>query len=597
MYNVIHRFTFPTTDLCSDTELYFRTYSNAYFLYSSGEINFSRYGEVQFDTYFNSFSIWKWKHHTSINSLVFRIRLKGRFILRFSVNYLHSATKVVYETIADSQAFVWHDVELPYNDMSTGMLFLKTICLSDEGMIVEGNFSTRSQPRLQPRVGLVITTYNRSEYIQGNLARLHKAMLKEPILSELLHVVVVDNASNLGLSSSDFITYIQNNNLGGAGGFSRGLLHLREQGGYSHALFMDDDISFDVESIHRAIMFIAYAKDIHLCISGAMFEDFQQHMQFEAGASFIFNQAFSQLQVYGSGMDMRYWRNVMLNDSFNQPIRYAAWWFFLFPIVLSGDDLAFPFFIRGDDILFSYMYAKTIITLNGVCVWHEAFDYKDSATSVYYNQRNWEVVRAVAGPDNLGVWPALGHFLQTTLRENLSYRYVTASYRIHAMRDFLQGPSYWADLDAPNLNNELRSGDTEKAMPLTIDPFAESYDYYGARQRIGLFRKALRILTLYGHILPSFILRRLQEMPMRALPFQGRCMSGIFGQERVLYWYPRTNEGFIATHSKRRFFRNLIDLAGVSIAVLRKYNTMRHEYRHEYKMLVSPKQWHDYFRD
>ncbi len=125
MYNVIHRFTFPTTDLCSDTELYFRTYSNAYFLYSSGEINFSRYGEVQFDTYFNSFSIWKWKHHTSINSLVFRIRLKGRFILRFSVNYLHSATKVVYETIADSQAFVWHDVELPYNDMSTGMLFLK----------------------------------------------------------------------------------------------------------------------------------------------------------------------------------------------------------------------------------------------------------------------------------------------------------------------------------------------------------------------------------------------------------------------------------------------------------------------------------------
>jgi hypothetical protein len=27
------------------------------------------------------------------------------------------------------------------------------------------------------------------------------------------------------------------------------------------------------------------------------------------------------------------------------------------------------------------------------------------------------------------------------------------------------------------------------------------------------------------------------------------------GQARVLYWYPPTQEGFVAGHSKRRFFR------------------------------------------
>ena len=597
MYNVLQRFTFPTIDLCSDTDLYFKTSPNVYYQYSSREIHFSPCGEAVFDTYFNSFSVWKWKRHTSIDSLIFRIRLKGRFILQFSSNHLHSATKVVHETIADSQAFAWHDVDLPYDELSTGTLFLKTICLSAEGIIVEGNFSTRSQPRLQPRIGLVITTYNRPEYIRGNLRRLEEAASNEPILPQLLHVVVVDNASNLSLASSAFVTYIQNKNLGGSGGFSRGLIHLREQGGFSHALFMDDDISFDVESIHRAIRFLSYAKDEHLCMSGAMFQDFQPHIQYEAGASFSFDQVFNHLNIFGSDMDMRDWRNIVLNDSFDRPIRYAAWWFFLFPITLSGDDLAFPFFLRGDDILFSYMYAKTIITLNGVCVWHEAFDYKDSATSQYYNQRNFEVIRAIVGPESLGVWPTLGYFLQNTLRENFSYRYVHAKYRIRAMRDFLQGPSYWAQLDAPALNNELRSGDTEKAMPLEIDAFSESYDYYDTSRPTGLFRKALRILTLYGHIVPSILLRRLQEMPMRALPFQGRCMSGIFGQERVLYWYQRTNEGFIATHSKRMFFRNLLDLAGASFAVLLKFNTVRHEYRREYKKLVTPKQWHDYFRD
>jgi hypothetical protein len=163
------------------------------------------------------------------------------------------------------------------------------------------------------------------------------------------------------------------------------------------------------------------------------------------------------------------------------------------------------------------------------------------------------------------------------------------------MRDFMQGPSYWTDLDAPNLNAELRSGDTEKAGPLKINPYRQSYDYYGAGKRIGILGKALAIFTLYGHLIPGFMLQKLQENPMRAFPLQGRCMSGIFGQGKVLYWHERTNEGFVAEHSKKQFFRNMIDIAGVSISVLLNYQKIRKAYRREYKNLVSPANWERYF--
>jgi glycosyltransferase involved in cell wall biosynthesis len=588
--HVLQRFVFPSTTLCSDVDLYFHLTGGAQCLFTSRQLEFSRDGEALCDTYFNSFSIGKWKRHSFIDSLVFRVRLQGRFIIRFAENRPYASARIVHEVVLESATPTWHEVALPYDRLANGTLFARFTCTSDTGVLSDACFATHTAPRLTPRVAIIITTFNRRDYVHANLVRLQDAMDNDPALRERLHVVLVDNASNLDLESSDSLTYLKNANLGGAGGFSRGLLHVRELGGFTHVLFMDDDISFDVESVCRAIAFSAYARDPALCVAGAMFVESDSHVQFDAGASFIFDHPTHQLEVFGRFLDMRRWDNVMWNDAFDRPIRYGAWWFFLFPVELSGADLAFPVFVRGDDILFSYMYAKNIVSLNGVCVWHTEFDYKDSATTLYYNLRNWEVVRSVAGPADLKVWSALFHFAWVTLRENLTYRYGTAEYRIRGMRDFLRGPEWWEhEMDVPVLNAELRKGDEEAARALSFDAQRTCTDYYGKGYSGSKLRMLVQLLTLNGHLLPLALFQR--GGARRWLPLQRRGFAGVFRQPEVVYWYEPTGEGFVARHSKARFFRNLRGLAATALELLRRYPEVRDAYRASYPGMVSPDAW------
>jgi GT2 family glycosyltransferase len=62
---------------------------------------------------------------------------------------------------------------------------------------------------------------------------------------------VVDNANNVDFDEPpcDDLNVVPNRNLGGAGGFARGLMWLRQQCWATHVLFMDDDISLETEAL------------------------------------------------------------------------------------------------------------------------------------------------------------------------------------------------------------------------------------------------------------------------------------------------------------------------------------------------------------
>ena len=101
-------------------------------------------------------------------------------------------------------------------------------------------------------------------------------------------VTIVDNGRNLELPPGDGLSVrvIPNPNLGGAGGFARGLMHARNDGWTTHVLFMDDDITMEVESVVRAIALFRYATDPRLCVHGAMISEEIPWMQFEAGSHY-----------------------------------------------------------------------------------------------------------------------------------------------------------------------------------------------------------------------------------------------------------------------------------------------------------------------
>jgi len=56
------------------------------------------------------------------------------------------------------------------------------------------------------------------------------------------------------------VQLIPNKNVGGSGGFARGLVEALQE--YLPILFMDDDIELDSESIYRLFSLYEYAKGI-----------------------------------------------------------------------------------------------------------------------------------------------------------------------------------------------------------------------------------------------------------------------------------------------------------------------------------------------
>ncbi|MFM9122427.1 MAG: hypothetical protein ACKOQX_06115, partial [Actinomycetota bacterium] len=87
---------------------------------------------------------------------------------------------------------------------------------------------------------LSITTFNRQDYVKPTVASVLRLEKSVGSLNGKLRVLVVDNARNISFDTEPGapLTVVQNPNLGGAGGFARGIIHLRNEGWATHILLM-----------------------------------------------------------------------------------------------------------------------------------------------------------------------------------------------------------------------------------------------------------------------------------------------------------------------------------------------------------------------
>ena len=141
----------------------------------------------------------------------------------------------------------------------------------EETQVVDFYYWTNTPPTNKVKLGIVITHFNRQKYVLPAIARLKEQLLDLPEFKDRVSLFVVDNSQNL--PPIENVTIIPNENLGGAGGFSRGLLTLKESKDYTHCLFMDDDASCEVDGIKRTLALLTYAKDKELAVGGAMLRE------------------------------------------------------------------------------------------------------------------------------------------------------------------------------------------------------------------------------------------------------------------------------------------------------------------------------------
>jgi galactofuranosylgalactofuranosylrhamnosyl-N-acetylglucosaminyl-diphospho-decaprenol beta-1,5/1,6-galactofuranosyltransferase len=574
----ITNWVFPDTALCSELHLYFRCDPASYYSFEKRQLHFQENGAVTVDTYFNSFSVGKWKKYTGINNVFFSLTGAGKFLLRFGLRrYCHGLRWLSdYEVTLSGEE---QTVELPFwYGIDDGILIIEILSLS-AGWLSGARYLTSSEPCTSVTLGIVITTFNRQPYTIGAENRIREQLLSDSEWCEHIQLIIVDNGRNLSPDDVPSACVIPNKNLGGTGGFTRGLLHLLGSGVFTHCLFMDDDASCEVESIKRTYRLLQYSHVSNLAIAGALFREVEPFRQFENGARFD-----GLCRPIKSGLDMRDYSAVVLNEV-EEVVDYGGWWFFAFALK-DVKELPFPFFVRGDDVMFALRHKFKILTMNGICSWADDFSLKSGPLPTYLDVRSHLIQGLV---ENIRITPF--QLVLLTWRffaaSALSYNYATAKAVILAVRDVLAGPTFFEQFpDAANTREEI-AGFAGVEKVTAIDRASIAFvQPRGLRE--SKFRFLWRWLSFNGHLIPHCFLKR-------GIVFQPKSFHGslrqIFGWKHVLYLYEPLSIGYIIDQNKRVFFRLLWSQVLMSLKLFMRTKSLKRQYAEAHKYLTSAAFW------
>jgi GT2 family glycosyltransferase len=547
---------------------------------------------VTFDTYFNAFDVQKWRRHTVVQDLSFGATAAGDLRLEI-VHETADGTRrpVASESVSSTEPI---DVDLPIPglaELGDGQLFLRAIAGAG-ARLCDARWQTVDPPAREVRLGLVITTFRSPEDVRRNLTTLAEALDSRGGLGDSVDVVVVDNGCSLERDDvgGEHVTLLANPNLGGAGGFARGLAHLRTQGRATHVLFMDDDVSFDPDLVARIVAVLSRARDPRLCIAGAMLEREHPTVLFEAGARY-FGCSLDTNRPIGHGLQLDRWDDVVRAGEEHEPIDYGAWWCFAFPIDLT-DDNPLPMFLRGDDVAWGLLHAgHHTVTFPGVGLWHDEFERKTGPVMWFYETRNLALIGCLAFPEYSSRHLLL-RYLNQCARSLFGLQYVAAGHITWAMREFLAGPSHWMALDQSALHASVSAFEGEKVAPLSPG-LGEVPDMPRLEGAARVLAAAASLAVLGGHLLPA----RFDRRPLRALQLGERALGAAPGHDALLYRDRDHTHGFVVRRDRRRFARLFGQMVTTAARIPFAFPRVRRAYEEAYPRMVSDDYWRSQFCD
>lgn len=576
---------FPTIDVCTEESLYFRRNTGTFYDFGKQILTFEQGGEATFDTYFNSFSVGKFKRYTNIKRLFLLLKGEGLFHISIRLSRYGAAARVLKENTLQINSSSTIDFDF-YDQLTDGMLFAKIRCLSATGNISAMSFATDETPQHTVKIGIVVTHFKREKQVMAAIQRLQTGLLNDSRYHDSIQLLVIDNSNTLETEVRERVHVIQNKNYGGSGGFTRGLLKLIDDATFTHCLFMDDDASCEIESIRRTFTFLQFASNENQCIAGALLWENFPFIQFENGAAY----EDGIVRPLKARVDLRDAVQVLLNEE-EESVDYGAWWFFAFPI-RSTRRFSFPFFVRGDDITFSLQNQFDIVTLNGVCCWGESFTHKISAMERYLTMRSTLQMAILNKPGNTSKKAVLRFFIRQIFHDLKTYNYDRAEVMCEAMQDVLKGKSFWTsnvnmDLKRTTLSSIIKN---EKVKVLERGHQLPS-GVYGIEE--GFIRKFIRRLTLNGHLLPDFALKK---NVFRLNRFEENMPKHTFRKKEIVYYDPSTRQGYTVVHSKKRFFSILWSCLTGCVNYARNFHSLTHQFASE-TILQQELFWRNLYSD
>lgn len=356
--------------------------SRKFSINNSGQVFLPQGEELDCLTYFNSFSLCKWKKYTTLQNISIHLRIKGK--AKVSVVGLTTNGK---KNLKASLIEGYYEESFDVKSLDVEIIGLEFVGLTD-CLIIDATYYGSFAKWQDRNIGIVICTYKREKYIKNTMELLRNFIRN----NKWLDVLIVDNGSTLKEKNEENIRVTHNPNYGGSGGFTRGLLENSKRNKNDYILFMDDDVELELSTIYRTHSLLCGIKKEYKdsFVAGSMLSLENPYIQYEKVGRRDFLRGIS----YGRDYDLSKVEYLFLNEQeHNQENQFAAWWYCCMPIDrINNLGLPLPLFIKGDDIEYSIRNNRPIISMNGIGVWHEDFKRKSNALTCYFSARNMLIV-------------------------------------------------------------------------------------------------------------------------------------------------------------------------------------------------------------
>ncbi|MGF7123337.1 glycosyltransferase [Rhodococcus sp. BE178] len=404
------------------------------------------------NTFFGRFPASYWQRWTAVREVTASVRVLSTTSCRVLLvaSDIGGHRRIVGATTADGQGTVALSSALD-QFVDGGSLWLEFEALDAEVTFDQIEWSVEAA--LPPRpVAVAICTFNRAD----DCAKTVAALASDTTVVERLETVyVVDQGTDpvqdrelfqqVAPAFGDRLQYIRQPNLGGAGGFTRGLFEASASSDDTDVILMDDDILCEPETVLRLSAFA------NCTISPALI-----------GAEMLFLYNPNYLLATAERVDLATLRRGLPTDQYSEhnynvleelperrvDAQYNGWWSCLIPAeALRRIGLPLPVFFQWDDVEFSLRAGRAgipTITLPGAAVWHADFYWKDvDGFAHYFSTRNGLITAAL----DPGFAPsALAKNLARDIsRSIVSMQYGLAHTQLRALEGFLGGPGALVD--------------------------------------------------------------------------------------------------------------------------------------------------------
>lgn len=580
----------------SDTTMYYHMDNMSCVILNDDAFTISANNQVSFDSYYNVFSISKWRKYTQVKNVALKMLVQGNAVIEL---YCHSLFKNTVELV---NTFVVDcstkkEVYIPYfslENIEDSVLYFTIKTLSDFTIFECSYVSTKDISLNKVCLALNICTYRREADLKRNLSMLQKNIFDNPnsVLYNQLEAFVTDNAKSLNINefSSEYIHVFPNKNVGGAGGFTRGLIEIlnynEKNSQFTHTIFMDDDIILDISALERTYVLLQWLKPEYqsACIGGAMLRRDIPYMMYECGARW--NGDFSE--ALKQDLDLRVFQSVLASEQ-EEHIQYQGWWYCCIYLGnLSVKQLPFPFFIHRDDIEYSLRLKQKIITLNGICVWHEPFKQKHVDFLEYYDIRN-AIITNIIHDSAYSIIKLKRVLLKYVMKNIFRLHYRETRLNFRAVEDFCKGIDWFKDQDGELLHKEIMQLGYKK---YSLNEISQEYNNFKQKEKEielsterPLLSKWKYLFTLNGWLMPVYCKVKIKG-----------TLSEFRNYYRVKYAliYFRNETGYIVSKSWKEAWLVIKEYFQICKLINKRYDIVKTEYEERYKELTDIMFWKDY---